>query len=145
MAYCPLDGSVIDFVRSSGHVAVPPTSDLRLNHLVPLLQPGSLAVTMAIVQFAPWSSDIDLAFYSALTSRKINHDKLDDAARKLVGRYEVRPFDPPERSARMQFHGNAFTVDEYVCGLSFDRPPSLTSSFAVCLLVSSAPMELLRT
>lgn len=81
---------------------------------------------MTTVQFAPWSSNIDLSFYAALTSRKINHDKLDDAARKLVGRYEVRPSDPPERSARMQFHGNAFTADEYVCGLVFDFTPLLT-------------------
>lgn len=69
---------------------------------------------MAALQFAPWSSDIELAFHAALASRKIDHDKLDDAARKVLGRYEVRPNDPPERSARMQLHGNAFTIDESV-------------------------------
>ncbi|KAL9085774.1 MAG: hypothetical protein Q9159_004543, partial [Coniocarpon cinnabarinum] len=67
---------------------------------------------MATVQFAPWTSDIELPFYSALASRKINFDKLDDAARKVLGRYEVRPSDPPERSTRMQLHGNAFSADE---------------------------------
>lgn len=67
---------------------------------------------MAGLQFAPWSSDIELSFYAALASRKINHDKLDDAARKIIGRYEVRPNDAPERSARMQIHGNAITSDE---------------------------------
>ena len=68
---------------------------------------------MTAVQFAPWSSDIELSFYSALASRKINFDRLDDAARKLLGRYEIRPNDPAERSARMQIHSNAFAVDEY--------------------------------
>ena len=68
---------------------------------------------MSTLQFAPWSSDIELSFYSALASRKINHDKLDDAARKLLGRYEIQPALPPERSAHMQIHGNAFSTDEY--------------------------------
>lgn len=67
---------------------------------------------MATLKFAPWSSDIELSLYTALANLKINHDKLDDAARKIVGRYEVRPSDPPERSARMQIHGNAFTAEE---------------------------------
>jgi ubiquitin-like modifier-activating enzyme ATG7 len=68
---------------------------------------------MAGLKFAPWSSDIELSFYAALASLKINHDKLDDAARKIVGRYEVRPHDKPERSGRMQIHGNAFKTNEY--------------------------------
>lgn len=68
---------------------------------------------MAALQFAPWSSDIEISFYAALASRKIDHDKLDDAARRVLGRYEVRPTDPPERSALMQMHGNAFTANGY--------------------------------
>ena len=67
---------------------------------------------MSGIQFAPWSSDIELSFYAALASLKINYDKLDDAARKVVGRYEIQPNDPPERSTRMQVLGNAFTTDE---------------------------------
>ncbi|KAK3078838.1 Autophagy protein 7, partial [Coniosporium uncinatum] len=67
---------------------------------------------MAALQFAPWSSDIELAFYAALANLKINHDRLDDSARKVLGLYEVRPGDTPERSARMQIHGNAFTTNE---------------------------------
>lgn len=67
---------------------------------------------MATLQFAPWSSDIELAFYSALASLKINHDKLDDSARKILGLYEIRPTDPPERSSRMQIFGSALTTDE---------------------------------
>ena len=68
---------------------------------------------MTSLQFAPWSSDIELAFYAALASLKINHDKLDDSARKVLGLYEVRPADKPERSCRMQIHGTALTTDQY--------------------------------
>jgi ubiquitin-like modifier-activating enzyme ATG7 len=64
------------------------------------------------LQYAPWSSDIDLAFYAALASLKIDKDRLDDAARKVLGLYEVRPADAPDRSARMQIHSNALTTDE---------------------------------
>lgn len=66
------------------------------------------------VQYAPWSSDIELGFYAALASLKINHDKLDDSARKVLGLYEVRPSDKPERSCRMQITGSCMTTDEYV-------------------------------
>ncbi|KAI9812633.1 MAG: Autophagy protein 7 [Pycnora praestabilis] len=68
------------------------------------------------MQFAPFASDIELAFYTSLASHKINHDKLDDSARKLLGLYEVRPNDVPESSCRMQIHGNALTIDEVPAG-----------------------------
>lgn len=67
---------------------------------------------MAPLKFAPWSSDIELSFYAALRNLKINHDKLDDAARKVIGKYELRPGDAPERSSRMQMLGDAFTSDQ---------------------------------
>lgn len=59
-------------------------------------------------------SDVELSFFSALASIKINHDKLDSSARKLLGLYEINPKDAAERSNRMQIHGNALTTDEYV-------------------------------
>lgn len=68
---------------------------------------------MATLQFKPWSSEIELQFYAALATLKINHDKLNDSARKVLGLYEVKPSDKPERSARMQIHGTALTTDEY--------------------------------
>ncbi|KAK0660398.1 Ubiquitin-like modifier-activating enzyme atg7 [Lasiodiplodia hormozganensis] len=71
---------------------------------------------MATVQYAPWSSDIELAFYASLASLKINHDKLDDSARKILGLYEIRPTDTPERSSRMQILGSALTTDEPPAG-----------------------------
>ncbi|KAF2108755.1 autophagy-related protein 7 [Lophiotrema nucula] len=67
---------------------------------------------MATVKFSSWSSDIDVQFYAALAHIKINHDKLDDSARKILGLYDVRPGDHPSRSSRMQIHGNALTTDD---------------------------------
>lgn len=71
---------------------------------------------MATLQFAPWTSDIELSFYASLASLKINHDKLDDSARKILGLYEVKPTDAPERSSRMQILGSALTTDEVPAG-----------------------------
>jgi ubiquitin-like modifier-activating enzyme ATG7 len=64
------------------------------------------------LQYAPWISDIELAFYSSLASIKINHDKLDSSARRVLGLYEINAKDAPERSTRLQVHGNALTTDE---------------------------------
>ncbi|KAL4785832.1 hypothetical protein BJX76DRAFT_346728 [Aspergillus varians] len=64
------------------------------------------------MQYTPFASDIELPFYTALASHKINHDKLDDSARKILGLYEIRPADPPNVSCRMQIHGNALTSDD---------------------------------
>lgn len=80
---------------------------------------------MTSLQFKPWSSDIELSFYAALASLKINHDKLDDSARKVLGLYEVKPSDKPERSCRMQIHGSALTTDEY--GPNHNLPESRLS------------------
>ncbi|KAK4613853.1 Ubiquitin-like modifier-activating enzyme atg7 [Fulvia fulva] len=67
---------------------------------------------MAQLMYAPWTSDVELAFYSALANIKINHDKLDSSARKVLGLYEINHKDAPERSTRMQIHGTALTTDE---------------------------------
>ncbi|KZF20110.1 autophagy-related protein-like protein 7 [Xylona heveae TC161] len=64
------------------------------------------------MQYTPFASDIELPFYTSLASHKINHDKLDDSARKLLGLYEIKPTDAPEASCRMQIRGNALTSDE---------------------------------
>ncbi|ERF70525.1 Ubiquitin-like modifier-activating enzyme ATG7 [Endocarpon pusillum Z07020] len=68
------------------------------------------------MQYVPFASDIEIPFYAALASHKINHDRLDDSARKLLGLYEIRPSDRPENSSRMQIHGNALTSDEVPAG-----------------------------
>ena len=67
---------------------------------------------MATLKFAPWQSDVDVQFYAALAHIKINHDILDDSARKVLGLYAVRAGDAPGRSNRIQIHPNALTSDD---------------------------------
>ena len=64
------------------------------------------------MQYTPFASDIELPFYTALASSKINNDRLDDSVRKVQGLYEIRPSDLPNVSSRMQIHGNALSSDE---------------------------------
>ena len=78
------------------------------------------------LKYTPWTSDIDIAFYQALASLKINHDKLDSSARKVLGLYEINHRDSPERSTRMQIHANALTNNEYVAHTA-------CKNLAVCL------------
>ncbi|KAI1625315.1 autophagy-like protein 7 [Exophiala viscosa] len=68
------------------------------------------------MQYVPFASDIEIPFYASLASHKINHDKLDDSARKLLGLYEVRPADAKEHSCRIQVHSNALTNDDVLAG-----------------------------
>lgn len=63
------------------------------------------------LQFAPFTSEIELPFYSALFASKLEYDKLDDSARGIVGLYEPRQ-DKEEGSCRMQILGNALTSQE---------------------------------
>lgn len=73
------------------------------------------------MQYTPFASDIELPFYTALSSLKINHDRLNDSARNMLGLYEIRPTDPPSTSCRMQIHGNALTSDELVYSYFLSR------------------------
>ncbi|KAJ5172256.1 Ubiquitin-like modifier-activating enzyme atg7 [Penicillium capsulatum] len=59
------------------------------------------------MRYTPFASDIELPFYTALASQKVNHDRLDDSARPVLGLYEIRSTDPANASCRMQIHGNA--------------------------------------
>ncbi|KAJ5647542.1 Ubiquitin-like modifier-activating enzyme atg7 [Penicillium lividum] len=68
------------------------------------------------MQYTPFVSDIELPFYTALASHKINHDKLDDSARPVLGLYEIRSTDPENASCRMQIHGNALKSAEAPAG-----------------------------
>ncbi|QQK43855.1 Molybdenum cofactor biosynthesis, MoeB [Penicillium digitatum] len=68
------------------------------------------------MQYTPFASDIELPFYTSLASHKINHDKLDDSARPVLGLYEIRPSDPEAASCRVQIHGNALTCSEAPAG-----------------------------
>jgi len=64
------------------------------------------------LQFVPISSEVELPFYSALFSYKLEHDKLDDSVRQVVGLYEPDRVEP-ERSCKLQVLGNALTSDQY--------------------------------
>lgn len=65
--------------------------------------------TMAELKFSAFSSQIELPFYSALFASKLDHDKLDDSARPILGLYEHRANANQDESTRMQIHGNALT------------------------------------
>lgn len=67
---------------------------------------------MAALKFATFSSEIELPFYSALFSSKLDHDKLDDSARPVLGLYEPRAGADPESGTKMQILGNALTSNE---------------------------------
>ena len=71
------------------------------------------------LKFVPFSSQLELPFYSALFTSKLEHDKLDDSARSLVGLYEPRAEKEPNQSARMQIHANALTSHKYVSKHSY--------------------------
>lgn len=65
----------------------------------------------APLQFAPFTSEIELPFYSALFASKLDYDKLDDSARGVLGLYEPQTGDT---SCKMQILGNALTSNKYV-------------------------------
>lgn len=64
------------------------------------------------LKFATFTSEIELPFYSALFSSKLDHDKLDDSARPALGLYEPRPQADPASSTKMQILGNALTSNQ---------------------------------
>lgn len=64
------------------------------------------------LQFATFTSDIELPFYSALFASKLEYDKLDDSARNVLGLYEPR-LEEPQASCKMQILGNALTSQRW--------------------------------
>lgn len=65
------------------------------------------------LQYAPFSSEIELPFYSVLTTLKIDHDRLDESVRPVLGLYEPRNTAPAQDTCRMQILGNALTSETY--------------------------------
>jgi len=61
------------------------------------------------LKFATFTSEIELPFYSNLFSSKLEHDKLDDSMRPVLGLYEPRVGVDPASSTKMQIRGNALT------------------------------------
>jgi ubiquitin-like modifier-activating enzyme ATG7 len=66
---------------------------------------------MMALKFVPFSSEIELPFYSALASLKIDHDRLDVSVRHVLGLYES-PISVTSESCRMQVLGNALTSNQ---------------------------------
>ncbi len=64
------------------------------------------------LKFAPFGSEIELPFYDNLSQSKIDHDKLDDSARRVLGLYEPRVTSAPDESCKMMVLGNALTSEE---------------------------------
>ena len=67
---------------------------------------------MKPLKFAAFSSEIELPFYSALAALKIDHDRLNDSARKVLGKYELRSVEDAIGSCRLQIQGNALSGEE---------------------------------
>ena len=61
---------------------------------------------MAPLQFVPFSSAVDAAFWHVLSQRKLEVYKLDDAARPLQGYYATG--GPPELPPRLCLDAHAF-------------------------------------
>lgn len=59
-----------------------------------------------MLRFGQLSSFIDVGFYSALASFKIDHAKLDDSAKPAVGTYTAGRYDGP--TARVEVRSDAF-------------------------------------
>lgn len=107
-----------DFDEERLSVAFPTYDDLAIAILTRerLSRPGIIsgfhtAPRMAL-KFAPFGSEIELPFYTALSQSKIDYDKLDDSARPVLGLYEPRVTHAPDESCKMQILGNALSSDE---------------------------------
>lgn len=68
------------------------------------------------LQFVPFSSEIELPFYSVLSTIKIDHDRLDETSRSVLGLYEPRNIAPTGETCRMQILGNALTSESVPAG-----------------------------
>lgn len=59
------------------------------------------------IKYATFESVIELPFYHSLASHKINHDKLSEAPRRVLGQYV------PGDEQRLLVQGDALSTDEY--------------------------------
>jgi hypothetical protein len=64
------------------------------------------------VKFVPLRSNIELGFYTNLLRTKLEHAKLDDAARPIIGLYRPMTVMEPSESARMLINSNALTAQQ---------------------------------
>jgi ubiquitin-like modifier-activating enzyme ATG7 len=63
------------------------------------------------LKYVAFESEIELAFYSALNTVKIDHDRLDAPTRRVVGLYEA-PISVTGDSCRIRVQGNAMNLEQ---------------------------------
>ena len=73
---------------------------------------GAASLVGKPIRFVPNTSAIELPFYAKLFALKLDHDKLNDSMRPVLGLYEPLKVEP-EYSSKIQILGNALTSDEY--------------------------------
>ena len=74
---------------------------------------GAASIVGKPIQFVPNTSAIELPFYAKLFALKLDHDKLDDSMRPVLGVYQPLNVEP-EYSSKIQILGNALSITEYV-------------------------------
>ena len=66
------------------------------------------------MKYDTFYSFVELGFYSALAAHKVDYDKLDDSARKLLGLYSPAKVTIARDGSRMEIAPNALVADEQV-------------------------------
>ncbi|KAF8447073.1 autophagy ubiquitin-activating enzyme ApgG [Kalaharituber pfeilii] len=64
------------------------------------------------MKYDSFYSFVELGFYSALAAHKIDYDKLDDSARKLLGLYAPAKLNAARDGSRMEIAPNALVADD---------------------------------
>ena len=64
------------------------------------------------LEYVAFDSQMDMPFYTNFFASKLDHDKLDDSARFILGVYEPRGEKNPNLSVKMQIHANALTNNQ---------------------------------
>lgn len=84
------------------------------------------------IKFAAFSSQLELPFYASLFKYKLDHGKLDDSARFVLGTYEPNLGPNSDDGSRMQILGNALTNNLYVARMAsqHSRPLRLLKEIA---------------
>ncbi|RPB29577.1 E1-like protein-activating [Terfezia boudieri ATCC MYA-4762] len=64
------------------------------------------------MKYDSFYSFVELGFYTALASHKIDYDKLDDSARKLLGLYSPAKVNSARDGSRLEIAPNALVADD---------------------------------
>lgn len=75
--------------------------------------PETNAPLHTALQYVPFASEVELPFYSTLSALKIDHDRLNETVRCVLGLYEPGHHSTVSDSCRMQILGNALISEGY--------------------------------